>query len=132
MNTLPLASRGPRKRRSHTSGFKAQVVAECRRAGVSVASVALAHQLNANQLRRWVQENWDQHKVVPSESPTTELAAPNAGAMPTLVPVSLQVAAVHPTGDIRIVVQRPQATVQINWPATQTEACALFLRGLLR
>lgn len=36
--------------------FKARVVAACRQSGVSIASVALAHGLSANLLRRWVVE----------------------------------------------------------------------------
>jgi len=41
------------KRRYHTLEFKQQVVAESSRRGASVAGVALAHGLNANQLHKW-------------------------------------------------------------------------------
>ncbi|WP_159918411.1 transposase, partial [Pantoea sp. 18069] len=34
--------------------FKAAVIQECMRPGVSIAAVALAHSLNANMLRKWV------------------------------------------------------------------------------
>ena len=43
-----------RRRRKHSSEFKAKVVAACRKPGMSMAAVALAHGLNANLLRRWV------------------------------------------------------------------------------
>ena len=46
--------RGRRRRRQHSAEFKAQVVAACRKPGVSIAAVALEHRLNANLLRRWV------------------------------------------------------------------------------
>nr|WP_281273136.1 transposase [Trinickia fusca] len=35
---------------------KAKVVAACQGAGVSIAAIALRHQLNANLLRRWVEQ----------------------------------------------------------------------------
>ena len=41
------------KRRQHTPEFKQQVVAESSRRGASVAGVALAHGINANQLHKW-------------------------------------------------------------------------------
>ncbi|WP_353885777.1 transposase, partial [uncultured Microbacterium sp.] len=47
---------GHRRRRRHSDEFKAKVVAACRQPGVSIASVALAHELNANLLRRWIHE----------------------------------------------------------------------------
>jgi len=45
-----------RRRRRYSDEFKAKVAEECRRPGVSIASVALAHGLNANLLRKWVAE----------------------------------------------------------------------------
>jgi transposase len=42
-------------RRVHDAEFKARVLAECRGPGASVAAVALAHGLNANLLRKWLQ-----------------------------------------------------------------------------
>src|SRR5260370_10507875 len=45
-----------RRRRRHSEEFKARVAQECRRPGVSIASVALANGLNANLLRKWVAE----------------------------------------------------------------------------
>lgn len=41
------------KRRHHPLEFKQQVVAESSRRGASVAGVALAHGINANQLHKW-------------------------------------------------------------------------------
>ena len=43
-----------RRRRRHSAEFKADAVAACTRVGVSIASVALTHGVNANLLRRWV------------------------------------------------------------------------------
>lgn len=41
------------KRRHHPLEFKQQVVKESSRRGASVAGVALAHGINANQLHKW-------------------------------------------------------------------------------
>lgn len=42
------------QRRVHGAEFKAQVLAECRQPGASVAGVALAHGLNVNLVRKWL------------------------------------------------------------------------------
>ena len=41
-------------RRIHSPEFKTQVLAECRRPGTSVATVAIAHGLNPNVVRKWL------------------------------------------------------------------------------
>ena len=41
-------------RRTYTPDYKADVVRQCLKPGVSVAGVALAHGLNANLVRRWI------------------------------------------------------------------------------
>lgn len=45
-----------RRRRRHTVEFKANLIAACSRPGVSIASVALANGINANLLRRWIEQ----------------------------------------------------------------------------
>lgn len=45
-----------RGRRTHSEAFKQSVVSACCEAGVSVAGVALANSLNANQVHRWMRE----------------------------------------------------------------------------
>ncbi|MFP3507469.1 transposase [Burkholderia sp. SIMBA_062] len=57
MNTIESESLPERRRRQrYSEEFKAQVVAACRGIGVSVAAVALEHRLNANLLRRWIDQ----------------------------------------------------------------------------
>lgn len=53
MDTYGLDLMGRRRRRRHSAEFKAMVVQECLRPGVSMSAVALAHNLNANMLRKW-------------------------------------------------------------------------------
>lgn len=44
-----------RGRHTYVLAFKRWIVEQARRPGVSVAGLALSNQVNANQLRRWVQ-----------------------------------------------------------------------------
>ena len=45
-----------RKRSRYSNEFKQDLVAACKAPGVSMASIALAHGINANLLRRWVSQ----------------------------------------------------------------------------
>lgn len=45
-----------RTRRTHSEAFKQSVISACREPAVSVAGVALANGLNANQVHRWMRE----------------------------------------------------------------------------
>ena len=54
MNNYGVDLMGRRRRRRHCAEFKAAVIEECLRPGVSMASVPLAHDLNANMPRKWV------------------------------------------------------------------------------
>ena len=49
MDTYGVDLMGRRRRRRHSAAFKATVIEECMRPGVSVAAVALAHGLNAKE-----------------------------------------------------------------------------------
>ena len=43
-----------RQRTSYPKPFKAQVVQECLQPGAFVASVAMSHGINANEVRKWL------------------------------------------------------------------------------
>lgn len=62
MNTYGVDLMGRRRRRRHSGEFKAAVIQECLKLGVSIAAMALAHSLNANMLRKWVIDA--EHKVI--------------------------------------------------------------------
>lgn len=119
---------GRRRRRQHSAEFKAAVIEECLRPGVSVAAVALAHGLNANMLRKWVIDG--QHKLAAAEP--TPAPVPEASQMPppTFIPLALSAPAVD--GEIQIELQRTGTTVKIVWPACAARECAAWLRDWLR
>ena len=54
MNTYGLDVLGRQRRRRHTPQFKATVVEQCQRPGVSIAAIALSYGQNANMVRKWV------------------------------------------------------------------------------
>jgi transposase len=126
MNTYGVDLMGRRRRRRHSAEFKASVIEECLRPGVSMAAVALAHGLNATMLRKWVTDS--ERKGAPSQPMA---AAPaEAPRPPSFVPLALPAPAVD--GDIRIELQRAGTTVKIVWPAAAAADCAAWLRDWLR
>ena len=114
-----------RRRRRYTEEFKAKVAEECRRPGVSIASVALANSLNANLLRKWVAEREAAGfppPVLPPVAPSEEFVALPLVATPKSAEGS----------DIRIELRRGAMTVTITWPAQAAGDCAAWLREWLR
>ncbi|AKJ27080.1 IS66-like element accessory protein TnpA [Caldimonas brevitalea] len=126
MNTeLEDKGEGRRRRRRHSAEFKAEVVAACQHTGVSIAAVALSHGLNANLVRRWVEETERGPRLA------SALAAPPAAdKAATFVPLKVeQPSTVH---EIRVEFQRGQTFVKVSWPSTAAGECAAWLRELLR
>lgn len=106
-----------RRRRQHAPEFKRGLVALCR-PGVPISAVALAHGVNANLLRRWI----NQHR--------NELAAaPAASALSKLVAVQVDLPAQVPSGDdaIEIGIEKNNARISIRWPGNQAHAFGQWL-----
>ena len=104
-------------RRRHSRDLKAQILAECTEPGASVASVALAHGINANVVHKW-----------------RRLAGGSgeAPAVPTFVPVSLPQPVSAPAADIRIELRRGATSVAVMWPVAAAAECAGWMRELLK
>ena len=64
-------------RRTYSSEYKQAVVRECRRPGVSVSAIALAHGINANLLRKWLRQ------------PPITLPKVSGKSAPVLLPVTI-------------------------------------------
>ena len=121
-----MASEAPanrRKRRFYSPELKNQVMQECRQSGASVAGVALSHGINANIVHRWLR----------GFTPTALVPQLQANAF---VPVTLDEPAPGPAPqaepDIRVEVQRANATIVVKWPLQGSAACAAWLREWLR
>jgi transposase len=110
----------PARRRRHTADFKAKAVQEGMRVGVSIAATALAHGINANLLRRWIQEA----AAKPQAAPAEEFVAVPLLAAPA--------SADAPAAEIRIELRRGTTTVTVTWPAQAAAECAVWLREWLR
>lgn len=135
MDTIEVTAQGGRRRRRHSAEFKAHVVQACRHPGVSIASVAQAHGVNANLLRRWlIQRN----AVAPSPialQPALRVdkgsTAPASAGAAQFVPITVHASAA-PVADIRIELRRGPITVSVSWPTHEAVACAAWLRECLR
>lgn len=130
MDTIPsVVAGGRRRRRRHTAEFKAAVVAECGRRGVSIAAVALANGLNANLVRRWVVEQERAGATAPGaqNEERTLVAAPERDAF-----VPLSIAAGPATGaDVRVEIRAGETSISVHWPVAAASAMAQWLRALL-
>lgn len=128
MNT---SERTRRRRRTHSPEFKAKVVAACRQPGVSIAAVALANQLNANLLRRWVvmQERAQAANGIEAiRAAPARLIAPDAA----FVPLAVERAGADAVQEIVIELRRGSMMVKVSWPLAGAAACGSWLRELLR
>ena len=131
MHTKLIKAPMRRSRRRYTEEFKKQAIEACLQPGVSMASVALANELNANLLRRWVTER--------QEAVTGSLTSPDQypleitePSMPGLVPITVAMPEAPPSGEIKIEIHRSQMSISITWPVSQSTSCADWLRDLLR
>ena len=117
-----------RHRRYHPEEFKQAVIEACCELGASVAGIAMANGVNANQVRRWMRERG-------IEPPTRRLPMPVLETAPAIAPafVPLPIAPATPTlGDIRIEVRRGNTAIKVDWPVQASGDCAAWLRDWLR
>ncbi len=115
-----------RRRRHHPEEFKLAMIEACCEAGASVAGIAMANGVNANQVRRWMRERG-------VEPPTRRVAMPVHEATPAPAFVQLPIAPATPTlGDIRIEVRRGNTAIKVDWPVQASGDCAAWLRDWLR
>lgn len=133
MDTTVFAPPLGRPRRRHSAEFKARVVAACLQPGVSIAGVALANQLNANQVRCWVKAHRDQQRASVPANAGSDSRPPSATCSPPkLVPVAVQASGAQHARDIQLEIHHQQTVVHIRWPTSEATACAQWLRDLLR
>lgn len=114
-----------RTRRTHSEAFKQSVISACSAPGVSVAGVALANGLNANQVRRWMRE-----RGVEPPSRRRSKVVTLSGVAADFVPVAFAPAP-EPEPVIRLEVERGAARVKLEWPVEAAAACGVWLREWL-
>ena len=111
-----------RRRRHHPEAFKQSVIEACCEPGASVAGIAMANSVNANQVRRWMRERG-------IEAPKRHLQMP--ALAPEFVPLPLAPAQAA-SRDIRIEIRRGNTAIKVDWPAQASGDCAVWLRDWLR
>ena len=116
-----------RRRRYHPEQFKLAVIDACCEPGASVAGIALANGVNANQVRRWMRER-------SIEVPKQRMSMPTAQPVPAMAPefVQLPLAPEPDSRDIRIEIRRGNAAIKVDWPVQASGDCAAWLRDWLR
>lgn len=118
-------------RRVHSAEFKAQVLAECRQPGASVAGVAIAHGLNPNVVRKWLAGRGLKRMGVSASTP----AARSTPAL-QFVPVSLfkpdprQDDTPPPQPELRIELERGGLRLKLQCAASAAPSYATLLRNL--
>ncbi|KGU82280.1 IS66-like element accessory protein TnpA [Pseudomonas mediterranea] len=104
-----------RQRTSYPKPFKTQIVQECLQPGVSIASVALRHGINANLVRKWIPIYRDH-----------QMPALPAFASMNLAPV------IQPNQPVSVTIEVPfgQQNLTVKWPSSDPDGCARFIREL--
>ena len=113
-----------RTRRTYSEEFKRSLIDACGEPGASVAGVALANGINANQLRRWMRERG----IEPPELSCLPLRVVASEPMGGFVPVPLSPCVDAP---IRLELRKGTVTVTVDWPASSATACGAWLREWL-
>ena len=130
MNTISEQAVGTRRRRrTHSDDFKANAIASCMQPGMSMAAVAMAHGINANLLRRWVREA-EMGLGTQTLQPQAASQTPAKTSAPAFVPMQLPAPGAAHT--ICIELRRGATAVNVSWPAQAADACAAWMRELLR
>jgi len=117
-----------RRRRHHPEEFKRAVIEACCEQGASVAGIAMANGINANQVRRWMRER---DIEVPKRHLLTPVSQPMPATAPEFVPVPMAPAELE-SRDIRIEIRQGNAAIKVDWPVQASGDCAAWLRDWLR
>lgn len=127
------SSSPPRSRQRYTSEFKSEVIAKACQPHVSIASVALAHGLNANMLRNWMQ-NADPSYIKRRPTLSNVDKAASISNTPAFLPVSFPENNT-PKSDgrsIEIEVNKSGATIKVKWPVHASSSCLVWLREITK
>jgi transposase len=116
-----MASEQTATRRRYSQEMKAQVLAECKVHGASVAKVAMSHGINANVVHGW--------RKLAREAGDAGVVEP-----PKFIPVAFGEATVAHTAerDIEVELRRGALIMRITWPLSAAADFAAWTRELLR
>ncbi len=112
------------RRRTYTTEFRQGLVAQCQ-PGVSVSRIALAHGINANLLRKWIDRYRNQLPAAVAAEPSKLVA------VQVELPVKVQAEAAC-SETIEISLTKRTTHINIRWPGNQAQACATWLSAWLK
>ena len=104
----------PTKRRQFSAEFRARIVSACEQPNTSVASVALANNLNANLVHKWRRQAKEQ----------TNRHSETSGFLP--IPLACTSASVAPDASVMIEVD----DIKLHWPLAHIDQALPWLRAL--
>ena len=115
-------------RRKHTDEFRAEVLAQCRRPGKSIAGVALEHGLNANLVRTWLRNS------ALSGNACAEVATLEAPAaeFPSFIPLPLSVTQPDTVQVIQVEVRKDALKMTVTWPISAVSDFAHWSTAILK
>jgi transposase len=117
-----------RSHRTYSAEFKAQLVAQCLRPGVSIAALAGKHGMNANVLHRWLKEHQGQGR----HGPLTQ-SVPHAQKLPAFIPLSLPgPTTVNNDQQITIELRKGALTMLLTWPLSAAPDLASWTAAVLK
>lgn len=117
-----------RTHRTYTPQFKAELVAACQKPGVSIASVAGQHGMNANVLHRWLKE----HQRSACQALVASAMSITPG-LPAFVPVPLPVPKpAEQAHEIRIELRKGTLAMVVTWPMCAVADLASWTTAVLK
>jgi len=118
-----------RVKRRHSEEFKQAVVAACSEPNASLAGIAQANGVNANLVRKWM----DQRGVArPRRRTVSAVAAtPPIASVASFIPVEVE-QTVPMAPSIQIEIRRGATTLTVSWPVEAASVCAAWLEAWLR
>jgi len=134
-----LSGKPRRRRRTYTPQFKTDLVAQCMDPAVSLAAVAIEHDLNPNVLRRWVieHERLGLHEADAQSDGDRAVLAPAPANWLPFVPVQtvaterLSATPSQPEARIPLTLSGRGLTLTLDWPMTEHQALAQWARLVL-
>lgn len=114
-------------RRRHSAAFKAEVLAECRRSGASVAATAQMYGINANLVHKWRRDSLE---LVSAKASSAAIQPVEFIELPMPLPTAVQ-AHSQPPSNIEVELQRGKVVLKVRWPVSAAADCAAWLRGVL-
>lgn len=113
-----------RTRHTHSEAFKRSLIEACGEPDASVAGVALANGINANQLRCWMRERGIEQPELSCLPLRLAASEPVGGFIPVPLPSSQD-------APIRLEMRKGAAVVTVEWPASSAAAFGVWLREWL-